>query len=241
MSDQTWEAGSGVKALALAKLGEPMEDFEVSWRVGRKLYGSTVLALCYIDARAARDRLDALCGPYWSVQYTSGPQGGVLAAVSILVEGEWITRQDGADLTKVESIKGGYSDAFKRACGAWGIGRDLYGLGDTKLEAGDQYPKDVPSNRVVACGKGLWAVAPHLVAARKGHHPTADKAAKRRFHAKLKDAALDYEVVKEFCSSSGWPTPFSVSEERREALLEYFQGDAGRSAYGKFKQDLGVG
>ncbi len=39
---------------------------------------------------------------------------------------EWISKSDGAELSNYSPIKGGLSDAFKRAAVKWGIGRYLY-------------------------------------------------------------------------------------------------------------------
>ena len=41
---------------------------------------------------------------------------------------EWITKYDGAPNTDIEAVKGGLSDASKRAAVQWGIGRYLYGM-----------------------------------------------------------------------------------------------------------------
>jgi len=241
MDEATWSAVEGVKPAAIAALGRPMEDQEVQWKIGRKIYGNTILALCYIDARAARARLDDLCGPYWSVEYSAGPCGGVKATVSILVAGEWIARSDAAANTQIEPVKGGISDAFKRACSAWGIGRDLYKIGDTKIESSDQYPKNIPSNRVVTVAKKgektRWAVAPRLQGAKKGHSPDADNKAKARFHAQLKDIGIPYEELKQFCSYKNWPAPFSIPTERRERLLALLESTEGQGEFKRFLVD----
>ncbi len=80
------------------------------------------------------DRLDKVVGPgNWQDEYRPGPSGGVICGISIYVyepEGAcgWITKWDGAENTDFEAVKGGLSDAFKRAGVKWGIGRYLYGL-----------------------------------------------------------------------------------------------------------------
>jgi hypothetical protein len=45
-----------------------------------------------------------------------------------MTDGTWVTKIDGAEPTQIESIKGAYSDSFKRAAVKWGIGRYLYRL-----------------------------------------------------------------------------------------------------------------
>lgn len=42
---------------------------------------------------------------------------------------EWLEKTDGAENTDYEPVKGGLSDAMKRAASQWGIGRYLYKLG----------------------------------------------------------------------------------------------------------------
>jgi hypothetical protein len=87
------------------------------------------MVLAYVTNRAIMERLDSIVGPEnWKNQYAPGPLGGVACGLSIRVGDEWITKWDGADNTQVESIKGGLSDAMKRAGVQWGIGRYLYNL-----------------------------------------------------------------------------------------------------------------
>ena len=85
-----------------------------------------VLVLPYMNRGAVMNRLDAVCGPEnWQDDYCAGPNGGVMCRLSIRINGEWITKCDGAENTNIESVKGGISDAFKRAATKWGIGRYL--------------------------------------------------------------------------------------------------------------------
>lgn len=92
---------------------------------------SKALALAYITSRAVMNRLDEVVGPTnWRDEYRPGPDGGVICGLSLRLEGEWITKWDGAENTNFEAIKGGLSDAFKRAAVKWGIGRYLYNTPD---------------------------------------------------------------------------------------------------------------
>jgi hypothetical protein len=104
----------------------------------QKMFGTVserngkALALAYLTSRAVMDRLDQVVGPEnWQDEYIPGPAGGVVCRLSLRVLGEWIPKQDGADNTKIESVKGGIADALKRAGVKWGIGRYLYGLPTT--------------------------------------------------------------------------------------------------------------
>jgi hypothetical protein len=89
----------------------------------------SALALAYIDARDVMERLDAVCGPWgWQDSYIETTKGRVICSLSIAVDGQWISKSDGAGDTEVEGDKGGISDAFKRAGVKWGIGRYLYAI-----------------------------------------------------------------------------------------------------------------
>lgn len=118
-----------------SQLAAPFAPHELDWRVARS--GTTngkpwAQVLVYIDARAARARLNSVLGPEnWRVEYSHGPANGVIATLSLRINGEWISKQDGADSTDIEPVKGALSGAFKRACAVWGIGEYLYDVGDS--------------------------------------------------------------------------------------------------------------
>lgn len=124
MSDYNWEA-----------LAAPFDESELEWRPGYvfedrddPLKGNA-LALPYIQNRAVMDRLDLVIGhANWRNEFTPAPQGGVLCTLYIRLEGEWVGKQDAAENTDFESVKGGISDSMKRAAVQWSIGRYLYNL-----------------------------------------------------------------------------------------------------------------
>lgn len=121
-----------------AALALPFPEEDIEWRIaqaGKKGNGQVwATCLAYVSARAIMSRLDQVCGPSnWKASYSfiPGSQGmdpGVICQLSIRVNGEWVTKEDGAEQTDVESFKGGISSALKRAGSVWGIGRYLYGL-----------------------------------------------------------------------------------------------------------------
>jgi hypothetical protein len=101
----------------------------ISWRAqSMTKEGDKAMALAYIDARDVMDRLDSVCGASdWQDRYEfHGAR--TICYLSIRVDGEWITKADGAGDSDVEAEKGAISDALKRAAVKWGIGRYLYGL-----------------------------------------------------------------------------------------------------------------
>lgn len=109
------------------QLEKPFLDDELEFRVGATNSDKTKgLALAYIQARAIQNRLDEVVGiENWRVSYKE-INGGFLAKLELKINNEWIAKEDGANVTDYEAIKGGISSAFKRAASVWGIGRYLY-------------------------------------------------------------------------------------------------------------------
>lgn len=138
-------------AIDLSVLAAPFTPTDIEWRLqqaGKKGNGE-IWAKClpYITNRAIMERLDNVCGPgNWKNEYREWTIGtaGVLCGLSIRIDGEWITKWDGAEQTDVEAMKGGLSAAMKRAAVQWGVGRYLYDLpeGWAKIvERGEHYGK----------------------------------------------------------------------------------------------------
>jgi hypothetical protein len=117
----------------ITKLAAPFSAAEVEWRIQgvdkAKMRG---LAVPYIDSRAIQRRLDSVVGPFrWCNNFRQWHENSQICCVSILHTGEngnseWVHKWDGAENSKIESVKGGLSDSFKRAAVLWGIGRYLY-------------------------------------------------------------------------------------------------------------------
>src|SRR5690606_24819294 len=69
----------------------------------------------------------------WRNEFKNGPEGGVLCGISDRIDygdgtTEWVTKWDGAENTDVEAVKGGLSNAQKRAVTQWGCALYLYDL-----------------------------------------------------------------------------------------------------------------
>lgn len=121
------------KRIDWKRLTEPFAPQDIEWRVGRagkNAKGVWATVLAYITARAIQERLDEVFGPGgWKNEFRDGPKGGVICRIYFRNdEGEWVWREDGAENTDVEAVKGGLSGAMKRAGSALGIGRYLYRL-----------------------------------------------------------------------------------------------------------------
>lgn len=113
----------------LAELKAPFKAKEVHWRQQGKPDNGQVMVLAYIDARDVMKRLDDVVGmENWQSRFTETPKGKTICELSLRIEGEWITKCDGAGDTQVEADKGAISDAFKRAAVSFGIARYLYYL-----------------------------------------------------------------------------------------------------------------
>ena len=125
-----------VRAEELRRLAEPFDPDQLEWRVGRTGTGARgpwVHVLAYQTSRAVMDRFDEVCGPEsWVNEFRAGPGGGVICRIAVNIEGcGWVAKEDGAENTDIEAVKGGLSGAMKRAAVQWGCGRYLYGLEET--------------------------------------------------------------------------------------------------------------
>lgn len=95
--------------------------------------------LLYKDARCDMKILDEAVGPENWKRSHELINGNLFCNVSIWDEGkkEWVTKQDVGTESYTEKEKGQASDAFKRACFNWGIGRELYTAPFIWIKSGD--------------------------------------------------------------------------------------------------------
>lgn len=117
----------------LQRLAAPFPESAVKWRAAMSGISGKgeayVLAVPYIDARAIQDRLDQVVGAEnWMAEYRQGANNGTMCKLSLRINGQFVSKEDGADLSEIEPIKGGISNSFRRAAVVWGIGRYLYKL-----------------------------------------------------------------------------------------------------------------
>lgn len=125
--------GKGITAEAVKALNAETPEEEVKYRKALSKGGRPVmrdgqpLMLAYVTARYVQDTLDDIVGPAnWQTVFTPLVGGAVECALSINIDGEWITKKDVGVPSTIEPEKGAFSDAFKRAAVHWGIARDLY-------------------------------------------------------------------------------------------------------------------
>lgn len=112
----------------LSLLGLPLNINDIDFRIQSINKGGYATILAYKDARVDMKRLDTVVGSMnWQKKYDI-INGNLFCSVGIRNEatGEWIWKQDVGTESMTEKEKGQASDAFKRACFNWGIGRELY-------------------------------------------------------------------------------------------------------------------
>lgn len=109
-----------------------LEPQEIECRVGQiSKNGSGLSLLLYKTARADADILDETLGSEnWQCEFYEC-KGTLFCKVGILIDRkdgyqEWTYKDDAGSPSNMEAAKGEASDAFKRACFKWGIGRELY-------------------------------------------------------------------------------------------------------------------
>jgi len=150
----------------LELLDKPFRANEVEFRIqstGEVNNKRWAMALCYITNRAIMKRLDLVFGKLnWKNEYKQAPNGGVLCGISVLSNGEWVTKWDGADNTEVEAIKGGLSGSMKRTAVQWGIGRYLYDLENNFVECSEQRVDGWNKGYDAKMKKSFWWKTPKL-------------------------------------------------------------------------------
>jgi hypothetical protein len=108
-------------------LREPLTAEDIEVRVGTiSVKGASLLL--YKTARTDAKRLDDIFNGRWKRRHYMDGKGGIVCEISIYDTElkEWVSREDVGSESFTEKEKGAYSDAFKRAGFAWGIGVELY-------------------------------------------------------------------------------------------------------------------
>lgn len=108
----------------------PLTANEIECRVGNVAKtGNGFFLLLYKNARVDQTILDETFGAWnWQSKYYQ-VKNTMVCSVGVYNEkrNEWIWKDNGGDDDyQAEQVKAELSDAFKRACFNWGIGRELY-------------------------------------------------------------------------------------------------------------------
>ena len=103
-------------------------------------YKGSALLLAYKDARCDMNILDDTVGQMnWCKRYYE-VKGNLYCSVGIKDDnGEWVYKDDCGIESNTDAEKGEASDAFKRACFNWGIGRELYTTPKIRIKCPDSY------------------------------------------------------------------------------------------------------
>lgn len=123
---------------------------EIECRVGTQDKGGKwCTLLLYKDARVDQRLLDEVVGATRWQRSHELIDGQLFCTVSIYDQEtkQWVSKQDVGTESNTEKEKGRASDAFKRACFNWGIGRELY-------SAPFIYIDDIAENEVKTNAKG---------------------------------------------------------------------------------------
>ena len=121
----------------IKQLSTPFESHEIGWCA--KAYGLSndepwVKVIPYITRRAIQDRLDEVFGVFgWQNHTKQISANGFLVGISVKNGNKWLTKWDGAEGSNtngLDMVNSGSSNALKRACALFGIGRYLDDLDD---------------------------------------------------------------------------------------------------------------
>lgn len=120
----------------LTKLAEPFEPSAITWKPGASTKdGTKCMAMAYADLRAYQERLDAVCGLEWAVEYTPWGDRRIIARLTIAGMTRCSTGE--MDAQDEKNNMGGTvaeAQAFKRAASMFGLGRYLYDLPSAWVE-----------------------------------------------------------------------------------------------------------
>lgn len=140
-------ANDDVDHSARKALVEPFAANEVHWRVGSRNKDKTKgIALPYVESRVVMKRLDEVFGPAgWSFTLREVTGGFIGQLTTTWPSGVTTIREDVGASSDIEPVKGGASDALKRAGVQLGIGRYLYYIPTTwvKLKS-EKYLAETP-------------------------------------------------------------------------------------------------
>lgn len=130
---------------------------EIDVRVGA-IYEKGITLLLYKDARVDMNILDETYGSMnWKRKHV---MYGDAMFCEVLIKDEatdkWVSKMDLGTPSFSEPLKGASSDAFKRACTNWGIGRELYTapfiwlpIDKVEVKEGDKGKKTVKDSFIV--------------------------------------------------------------------------------------------
>lgn len=191
----------------LNKLSEPFGSDDIEYRIGQS--GKTrdgkpwAKVLAYITNRAIMARLDAVCGPaHWANDFRPAPNDpkheSLLCGIGIEVAtGQWVWKWDGANNTDFEAVKGGISDSMKRAAVQWGMGRELYSLGELWADCSEEDHRGQDGWRYAKTKDGTfwWRIKPAAATGKSSAKARAVAATRGAVRPASDPEAIDYKRV----------------------------------------------
>jgi hypothetical protein len=166
-----------------------LPDNEIELRVQSVFASGWAILLAYKTARVDAKRLDDVVGPEnWQKHYEYDAKGNLLCHIDVWCDAkkQWIRKTDVGDDNK-QGAKGTYSDAFKRAGFAWGIGRELYDLPLLFIKLNDdEFEKD--GNKAKATNK--LRVNDWSFETSETHYQIYDDKGNRRFYKERPKKAI---------------------------------------------------
>ncbi len=125
-------------------LTKPITPEEIEWRFQSQTKdGQKMIVVPYLTNRTVMQRFDDQFGwAGWQNEIKEIDGGFLCTITAILPGGEIVRKTDGANRTTVEPIKGGISDAMKRAAVQFGLGRSLYDFPRVFIQTTDKYIPD---------------------------------------------------------------------------------------------------
>lgn len=124
-------------------LYKALEPNEIEWRIQSSKDGKMTV-VPYINNRCVMNRFDHAFGAYnWNSEFRE-VAGGFICRLTVRVkfaDGDEVTiiREDGAQLTGIEPLKGGISDSMKRCAVQFGLGRGLYEYPRVQIADGGKF------------------------------------------------------------------------------------------------------
>lgn len=112
---------------AIGILSKPILPDEIEWKIQSYTKDkSKTIIVPYVTARCVMERFDAAFGVMgWQTQFTEITDG-FICNLTVKNGDSFVSKEDGANKTNIEPVKGGISDALKRAAHQFGLGRCLY-------------------------------------------------------------------------------------------------------------------
>ena len=215
----------------MEKLGKPFPADKIEWRLQKTIKDKQCgLAVPYVDARLISDRLNEVVGIWgWQNSYNkwhslkNGSLESQTCSISIYCEErkDWVSKSDGAENTDIEPVKGGLSDAFKRAAVKWNIGRYLYEMDGVWVNVD---PKG--NSFVIRKGEDLKLKNAYNQAVSKIFSITPEKPVQKPADKPVKPQVELFSVksVKESNGASGTNTQLEIVNGNGKSVKAYLKG-----------------